>query len=181
MKRLIALLLTLVMMLSLAACGNTITKNQLEKALQETSEELVLQKTEDSDNVYQYTNDSIMEKSVYTVWTTNGSKVERIEIVYSNIDTTIFNSSSSIRELMNDIVNNSQSVPLYRLRAGMCILQVMNLMTLFDSSYKNKSADESLSSMAAVFTAGGAQFGAWTVSADMNKGAETVKITAVVS
>ena len=177
MRRTITILLALVMILSFAACGGSITKDDLEKALKTTNEDIVLQKEDGVENEYHYSQESATETSEYVVKTKNGTDaVESLEITYHNVDTTRLGSTDSIMKVIDVIMNRPNDSTLGDMKVGICISQVMNLVTLFDSSTKKMNTTELLSGVAEVFTTGSAQFGSWTITSRMDNSNNTLTI-----
>jgi len=178
MKKVLALMLALVFVLSLAACGggSTFTKDEVEKALQESESDLVLQKSSDSDKEYYYEKNNGVIEADFLVKTKDGEKVESIEITNKDIDTKLLSSEDSIIDILSKL-NESGKSSINDLKAASCIIQVFDLASLFDSSLGSKVEDIK-PIVTDVFTKGSCRTGDWIIRSDINSNDKTVVITA---
>ena len=179
MRRAITILLALVLALSLAACGGgnskAYSKDQVEAALKSADEDVSLQQSGDD---YVYASDSITNTSDYLVKVDSKGNAQYVEIRFQNIDTSLISGADSITKVIDLVTNRPGDSRLIDVRAGVCILHMMNLVTLFDDSYSNKSSAELINAVAAAFANEGSQFGGWKLSSTMNSAEKTVMITA---
>lgn len=181
MRKAITIFLALVMVLSLTACGGgkAITKDDLETALKNTDKELSLQQSDNSNNEFNYSGKSTTNTSDYYVKTNDKGELQYLKISFQNIDTSLLSSADSISNVTDLLMNHPGDSKLKDARAGVCISQMINLITLFDASYSKKSSAELIVAVANAFSSNGSsQFGSWNLSSTMNETEKTVEIIA---
>lgn len=173
MKKVLALVLALVLVLSLAACGSSksvITVSDLSKKLESAHSAINLNKSGDT---YSWNGKILMDSDTTDIKVKADDKdqVVSVSITDKGIYDDVLSSWSSIAELMK---KNSSKYSIGELTAATCIVQSTALIEAAANDDSGISTSEKLEEL---FTNGSCEVKGWKINIKMDKTADKVEIT----
>lgn len=175
MKKVLALVMALVLVLSLVACGSSksvITVSDLSKKLETAHSNLNLAKSGDT---YSWSGKVMMDSDTadIEVKADNKDQVISVSITDKGIYNDVLSSWSSIAEL---IKKDSSKYTIGELTAATCIMQST---ALIESAAKNDSGISTSEKLEELFTNGSCEVKGWKISVNIDKTADEIKIKMV--